>query len=48
MVPLSAVASLNQTVAPLSINHIGQLPAVNFQFNVKPGVSLSRGDNADR
>jgi len=42
MVPLSAVASLTQTVAPLSINHIGQLPAVNFQFNVKPGVSLSQ------
>src|SRR4051794_40759680 len=42
MVPLSAVASLKQTVAPLSINHIGQLPAVNFQFNVKPGVSLSQ------
>ena len=41
MVPLSAVATLKQTVAPLNINHIGQLPAVNFQFNVKPGVSLS-------
>ena len=42
MVPLSAVATVHQTVAPLSINHIGQLPAVNFQFNVKPGVSLSQ------
>ncbi len=41
MVPLSAVVQLKQTVAPLSISHIGQLPAVNFQFNVKPGVSLS-------
>ncbi len=41
MVPLAAVADLKQTVAPLSISHIGQLPAVNFQFNVKPGVSLS-------
>src|SRR3954451_15402708 len=41
MVPRSAVASLRQTVAPLSVNHIGQLPAVNFQFNVRPGVSLS-------
>ncbi len=40
-VPLSAVATLNQTVAPLSVNHIGQLAAVNFQFDVKPGVSLS-------
>ena len=41
LVPLSAVTTLKQTVAPLSVNHIGQLPAVNFQFNVKPGVSLS-------
>ncbi len=41
MVPLSAVATLRQTVAPLSVNHIGQLSAVNFQFNLKPGVSLS-------
>ncbi len=42
MVPLSAVATLKQTVAPLSVNHIGQLPAVNFQFNLAPGVSLSQ------
>jgi len=41
MVPLAAVSSIEQTVAPLSVSHIGQLPAVNFQFNVKPGVSLS-------
>ncbi len=45
MVPLSAVTEVSQTVAPLSVNHIGQLPAVNFQFNVKPGVSL---DNATK
>jgi HAE1 family hydrophobic/amphiphilic exporter-1 len=42
MVPLSAVTDLQQTVAPLSVNHIGQLPAVNFQFNLQPGVALSR------
>ena len=41
MVPLSAVSNLDQTVAPLSVSHIGQLPAVNFQFNLRPGVSLS-------
>jgi HAE1 family hydrophobic/amphiphilic exporter-1 len=41
MVPLAAVSNIEQTVAPLSVSHIGQLPAVNFQFNVKPGVSLS-------
>ncbi len=41
MVPLSSVATVKQSVAPLSVNHIGQLPAVNFQFNLDPGVSLS-------
>ena len=41
LVPLSAVTEPRQIVAPLSVSHIGQLPAVNFQFNVKPGVSLS-------
>ncbi len=42
MVPLAAVSDIQQTVAPLSVSHIGQLPAVNFQFNVKPGISLSQ------
>jgi HAE1 family hydrophobic/amphiphilic exporter-1 len=42
MVPLSAVSDIQQTVAALNVSHIGQLPAVNFQFNVKPGVSLSQ------
>ena len=41
MVPLSAVTVFKQTVAPLSVNHIGQLPAVNYQFNLQPGVALS-------
>jgi HAE1 family hydrophobic/amphiphilic exporter-1 len=41
LVPLSAVTREQLGVAPLSVNHIGQLPAVNLQFNAKPGVSLS-------
>ena len=41
LVPLAAVTRQVQGVAPLSVNHIGQLPAVNFEFNTKPGVSLS-------
>jgi HAE1 family hydrophobic/amphiphilic exporter-1 len=40
LVPLSAVTRLSQTVAPLSINHLGQFPAVTFQFDFKSGVSL--------
>jgi HAE1 family hydrophobic/amphiphilic exporter-1 len=41
LVPLAAVTRLVQGVAPLNVNHIGQLPAVNFEFNTKPGISLS-------
>ncbi len=41
LVPLAAITRLVQGVAPLNVNHIGQLPAVNFEFNTKPGVSLS-------
>jgi HAE1 family hydrophobic/amphiphilic exporter-1 len=46
LVPLSAVSSLKPTVAPLSVNHIGQLPAVNFSFNTRPGVALSQATRA--
>jgi hydrophobe/amphiphile efflux-1 (HAE1) family protein len=41
LVPLSAVTTLNQTVAPLTVNHVGQFPSVTFQFDLKPGISLS-------
>ncbi len=41
VVSLAAVTKVGEGVAPLSVNHIGQLPAVTFQFNLKPGVSLS-------
>ena len=40
LVPLSAVTRLSQTVAPLSVNHVGQFPAVTFQFDLERGVSL--------
>jgi len=40
LVPLSAVTTLNETVAPLTANHVGQFPAVTFEFDLKPGVSL--------
>ncbi|PYP86211.1 MAG: acriflavine resistance protein B [Blastocatellia bacterium AA13] len=39
-VPLSTVAKLTRTVGPLSVNHLGQLPAVTVSFNLKPGVAL--------
>ena len=43
LVPLGAVASIRTSIGPLSINHLGQLPAVNLSFNLAPGVALSEG-----
>lgn len=40
LVPLDSVAKLTRSIGPLSVNHLGQLPAVTISFNVKPGVSL--------
>ena len=40
LVPLNAVANLNRGLGPLSVNHLGQLPAVTLSFSTKPGVSL--------
>ena len=41
LVPLNAVATLKPTVGPLSVNHLGQAPAVTLSFNLRPGVALS-------
>ncbi|OLB20462.1 MAG: acriflavine resistance protein B [Acidobacteriales bacterium 13_2_20CM_55_8] len=46
LVPLNAVAKLTRTVGPLTINHLGQLPAVTVSFNLRPGVSLGDAVNA--
>ncbi|MDQ5841574.1 MAG: efflux RND transporter permease subunit, partial [Chloroflexota bacterium] len=40
LVPLDAVAAITQGVGPLTVTHLGQLPAVTISFNPKPGVSL--------
>ncbi len=40
LVPLDVVATLTQTLGPLTINHSGQLPAVTISFNLKPGAAL--------
>ncbi|MCL1980813.1 MAG: efflux RND transporter permease subunit, partial [Proteobacteria bacterium] len=42
LVPLSTVATLQQGLGPLSINHSGQLPSVTLSFNIKPGVALGQ------
>ena len=40
LVLLSEVTRLSSGVAPLSVNHYGQLPAVNISFNLRPGAAL--------
>ena len=40
LVPLSTVARLVPSVGPLTVNHLGQLPAVTLSFNLKPGTAL--------
>jgi HAE1 family hydrophobic/amphiphilic exporter-1 len=40
LVPLGSVAEIRRTVGPLTVNHMGQLPAVTISFATKPGVSL--------
>jgi HAE1 family hydrophobic/amphiphilic exporter-1 len=45
MISLSTVASLDQTVGPLTVNHLGQLPAVTLSFGLAPGNSLGDAVN---
>jgi HAE1 family hydrophobic/amphiphilic exporter-1 len=40
LVPLSEVARLKRSVAPLTVTHLGQLPSVTMSFNLAPGTSL--------
>jgi len=39
-VPFSAFATIERTIAPLSVNHVQQYPAATISFDVGPGVSL--------
>ncbi|MBI4717099.1 MAG: efflux RND transporter permease subunit [Planctomycetes bacterium] len=40
LLPLDALARVTRGVGPMSVNHLGQLPAVTISFNLKPGYSL--------
>ena len=42
VIPLNSIANLRQEVAPVSVSHFGQLPAVTISFNTAPGVSLGQ------
>ena len=40
LVPMSAFTTVERTVGPTSINHVGQLQAVTVSFNLAPGTAL--------
>ncbi len=40
LVPLDTVAKIERGLGPLTITHLGQLPAVTISFNLAPGYAL--------
>jgi HAE1 family hydrophobic/amphiphilic exporter-1 len=40
LIPIGAFAEVRRTVGELSVNQLGQLPAVTISFNLPPGVAL--------
>jgi HAE1 family hydrophobic/amphiphilic exporter-1 len=46
LVPLNAVANLTTNLGPLTVNHLGQLPAVTISFNLKNGVAIGDAVNS--
>jgi multidrug efflux pump len=45
-VPLSSVARMEKTLAPLVINHQGQFPAVTISYSLAPNVTLEAASAA--
>jgi multidrug efflux pump len=45
-VPLSSVARIEKTLAPLVINHQGQFPSVTISYNLAPDVTMEAAQNA--
>ena len=48
LVPLSSFATVERSVGPTSINHVGQLQAVTVSFNLAPGRRARRRHGQDR
>jgi HAE1 family hydrophobic/amphiphilic exporter-1 len=45
LVPLSSFATVERSVGPTAVNHVGQLQAVTLAFNLAPGVPLGTAVN---
>ena len=48
LVPIGAFARVERTAGSLTINQLGQLPAVTISFNLPPGVALGEAVGAHR
>jgi hydrophobic/amphiphilic exporter-1 (mainly G- bacteria), HAE1 family len=46
LIPLESVARVRPTVGPLTVAHMGQVPAVTITFNLAPTTSLSEATEA--
>ncbi|WP_414518674.1 efflux RND transporter permease subunit [Nostoc sp. PCC 9305] len=46
LVPLSAIANITQSVGPLTVTHVAQLPSATISFDTLPGTSLSQATDA--
>jgi multidrug efflux pump subunit AcrB len=42
-VPLSAVATIGRSLAPLVVNHQGQFAAVTISYGLEPGLTIAEG-----
>ncbi|HUK59050.1 MAG TPA: efflux RND transporter permease subunit, partial [Stellaceae bacterium] len=47
-VPLSAIAHVEEQIAPLQVDHLSQFPAAQVSFNLAPGASLGEAVDAIR
>ncbi|HKX43329.1 MAG TPA: efflux RND transporter permease subunit [Burkholderiaceae bacterium] len=45
LVPMSAFTTVERTIGPTAINHVGQLQAVTVSFNLAPGAALGDATN---
>jgi len=42
LIPLENIAKIRETVGPLTVAHMGQMPAVTITFNLNPDFALSQ------
>src|SRR5579883_227973 len=46
LVPLNTLAKITQSVSPLTLNHVSQIPSATISFNLRPGMSLGQATQA--